>query len=94
MAGTFYGLILSPKGWIDGELFKLWLEKHFVKHAVAEWPLLLLLDGHSSHCRPDTIRRPIHKPLQHQNHAQILVRSYMYGQTILQLTIISVLYCL
>ena len=50
---TMYGL--SPKGWIDAELFKLWLEKHFLKHAVSARPLLLLLDGHSSHYRPDTI---------------------------------------
>lgn len=31
--GTFYGL--SPKGWIDGKLFKLWFTSHFLKHAVA-----------------------------------------------------------
>ena len=35
-------------------LFKDWLEKHFVKHAVASRPLLLLLDGHSSHYVLDT----------------------------------------
>ena len=43
---------LSPKCWIDQELFKHWLT-HFVKHAVAARPLLL--DGHSSHYRPDSI---------------------------------------
>ena len=51
--GTFYGL--SPKGWIDGELFKLWFINHFLKHAIASRPVLLLLDGRSSHYRPDTI---------------------------------------
>ena len=40
VAGTFYSL--SPKGWIDGEPFKLWLKKHFVKHAVAERPLPII----------------------------------------------------
>ena len=29
--------------------------KHFVKYATAERPLLLLLDGHSSHCQPDVV---------------------------------------
>ena len=50
--GTVYAL--SPKGWIDQELFKHWLMSHFVKHAVSARPLLLL-DGHSSHYRPDSI---------------------------------------
>ena len=35
-------------------LFKDWSEKHFVKHAVASRPLLLLLDGHNSHNVLDT----------------------------------------
>ena len=51
--GTSY--TLSPKGWIDQELFKQWLNTHFLKHAVSAHPLLLLLDGHSSHYRPDSI---------------------------------------
>ena len=50
---TFYGL--SPKGWMDQELFKCWLSSYFSMHAVSVRPLLLLLDGHSSHYRPDTI---------------------------------------
>ena len=45
--GTRYGL--SNKGWIDNVLFRDWLENHFITHAVASRPLLLLLDGHSSH---------------------------------------------
>ena len=52
--GTLYGL--SEKGWIDGELFNGWLSKHFLKYATAERPLLLLLDGHSSHYMPSTLR--------------------------------------
>ena len=52
--GTTYGL--SSNGWIDSELFHGWLTNHFLKHAVGSRPLLLLLDGHSSHYNPATIR--------------------------------------
>ena len=43
--GTAYGL--STKGWVDSELFRGYLSKHFLAHAVGAQPLLLLLDGHS-----------------------------------------------
>lgn len=41
----------SKKGWINEELFIVWL-KHFVKITCAtpDNPILLLLDNHSSHC--------------------------------------------
>ena len=52
--GTTYGL--SSNGWIDMDLFKGWFETHFLRHAVSARPLLLLLDGHSSHYSPDVIR--------------------------------------
>ena len=52
--GTGYGL--SAKGWIDQELFDGWFTDHFLKYAPMVRPLLLLLDGHSSHYCPDTIR--------------------------------------
>ena len=39
--GTIYGL--SASGWIDRELFQECFHRHFTR------PLLLLLDGHSSH---------------------------------------------
>ena len=52
--GTMYGL--SDNGWVNMQLFKLWFSEHFLKHAVGDRPLLLLLDGHSSHYNPDTIR--------------------------------------
>ena len=52
--GTVYGL--STKGWIDQELFDLWFTNHFLLYAPLARPLLLLLDGHSSHYSPDTIR--------------------------------------
>ena len=45
--GTTYGT--SQKGWVDTELFKGWLTNHFLQFAVSARPLLLLLDGHSSH---------------------------------------------
>jgi hypothetical protein len=53
LPGTIYGL--SEKGWIDQELFKGWLTDHFSKHAVSARPLLLMLDGHSSHYEPSTL---------------------------------------
>ena len=51
--GTFYGL--SDRGWIDSELFNAWFHNHFLRYAPLARPLLLLLDGHSSHYCPDTI---------------------------------------
>lgn len=55
IAGTSYGL--NPKsGWIDGDIFRDWFLRHFLLHAPAVRPLLLLLDGHSSHFEPNFIR--------------------------------------
>lgn len=45
--GTIYGL--SDSGWITSELFDLRFVHHFLSHAPAAHPLLLLLDG-STHC--------------------------------------------
>ncbi len=52
--GTIYGL--SASGWMDGELFYEWFYKHFLLYAPAARPLLLLLDGHSSHYSPQFIQ--------------------------------------
>ena len=52
--GTIYGL--SPTGWIDGELFQEWFHRHFLQYVPAGRPILLLLDGHSSHYRLEFIR--------------------------------------
>ena len=52
--GTIYGL--SKKGWIDCELFDAWFINHFLRYAPTARPVLLMLDGHSSHYCPDTIR--------------------------------------
>ena len=54
VVGTTYGL--SAKGWVDTELFKGWLVNHFLKYAVGARPLLLILDGHSSHYQPELIK--------------------------------------
>jgi len=54
LPGMSYGC--SDSGWITTELFESWLCEHFLKHAVRERPLLLLLDGHSTHYQPDLVR--------------------------------------
>ena len=51
--GTLYGL--SSNGWMDMELFHTWFTSHFLKYAPSARPLLLLMDGHSTHYSPDTI---------------------------------------
>ena len=48
--GTLYGM--SPNGWIDQELFSHWLSDLFLKHIPPQRPVLLLLDGHSTHFTP------------------------------------------
>ena len=48
---TLYGM--SPQGWIDQELFALWLHKHFISNIP---PARLLLDGHSSHYTPEGVK--------------------------------------
>ena len=54
VTGTSYGL--SDNGWITTPLFEGWLADHFLKNAVTGCPLLLLLDGHSTHYQPEVIR--------------------------------------
>ena len=54
IAGSRYAV--SDKGWIDQEFFFFWFKEHFLTHAVNRRPLLLLLDGHSSHFEPATIK--------------------------------------
>ena len=51
---TLYGM--SDKGWTDMELFSYWMKDLFLAHIPPARPVLLLLDGHSSHYEPDTIR--------------------------------------
>ena len=47
---------VSDNGWVDQELFNFWLTNHFLPNAVSRRPLLLLLDGHSSHFEPYSIQ--------------------------------------
>ena len=57
--GTMYGL--SETGWMDSEIFSNWFTHHFLVHAPASRPLLLLLDGHSTHFNPDFVRIAAHE---------------------------------
>ena len=54
VCGSRYAV--SNKGWVDQELFFFWLKVHFIPNAISHRPLLLLLDGHSSHFEPNTIQ--------------------------------------
>ena len=47
---------VSDNGWVDQELFNFWLTDHFLPNAPSGRPLLLLLDGHSSHFEPYSIQ--------------------------------------
>ena len=51
---TLYGM--SEKGWTDIELFHYWMTNLFIQNIPPACPVMLLLDGHSSHYEPDTIR--------------------------------------
>lgn len=51
--GTYYGL--SDNSWIDTHLFNQWFCYHVLKYAPSCRPLLLLLDGHSSHFQPAVV---------------------------------------
>ena len=53
--GSIYGL--SANRWIDSELFEEWFDGHFLACIPPQRPVLLLLDGHSSHYHPPTIRK-------------------------------------
>lgn len=55
--GTSYGL--SKNGWIDSELFEDWFTNHFLLHIPPQRPVLLLVDGHSSHYQPQLIRKAV-----------------------------------
>ena len=47
---------MSKNRWIDSELFQEWFTNHFLLHIPPQRPILLLLDGHSSHYQPQLIR--------------------------------------
>ena len=52
--GTLYGL--SANGWMTQELFHQWFLNHFLKYATPQRPIILIMDGHSSHYSPATIK--------------------------------------
>lgn len=54
-----YGL--SDNGWMTGDIFENWFSHHFLVHAPAARPLLLLLDGHSTHYNPNFITKAAHE---------------------------------
>ena len=51
--GTHYGF--SENGWTTSILFDSWFKKLFMRYAPASRPLILFMDGHSSHYCPDTL---------------------------------------
>ena len=52
--GTMYGM--SSNGWMDEKLFELWFKHHFLMHVPSCTPILLMMDGHSTHFEPSGIR--------------------------------------
>ena len=56
--GTLYGL--SSNGWMNQDLFDGWFTNHFLQYAVPQRPIVLLMDGHSSHFSPATITLAAH----------------------------------
>jgi len=58
VTGIVYAM--SDKGWINAPLFTEWFD-HFLRHAVPGRPLLLLLDGHSTHYNPEILQKQWHK---------------------------------
>ena len=51
--GTAYAL--SDSGWINAKIFDDWFHNHFLCYAPPVRPILLMLDGHSSHYNPSVI---------------------------------------
>ena len=46
---------LSESGWITAKIFDDWFHNHFLCYAPPVRPILLMLDGHSSHYNPSII---------------------------------------
>ena len=59
LAGEVHGTLnaFSNNGWIDQELFYLWVDNLFLKYAPSVRLLLLLMDRHTSHYCPETIKQ-------------------------------------
>ena len=58
LEGAVHGAYLgrSPSGWMDSDLFYGWIEGHFTKNIPPARPVVLLLDGHSSHINLETAK--------------------------------------
>ena len=51
---TLYGM--SEQGWTDQEFLFYWMTELFLEYIPPACPVMLLLDGHSSHYEPDTTK--------------------------------------
>ena len=51
--GTVYGF--SKNGWTNSIIFDSWFKKLFLRYAPASRPIILFMDGHTSHYFPDTV---------------------------------------
>ena len=54
---TIYGL--THNGWSNSEMFDTWFNNQFLHFAPAARPILLLMDGHSSHFNTTTVRKAV-----------------------------------
>lgn len=43
---------LNGSGWMDREIFEAWFAIHFLAYVPPVQPILLLMDGHSTHFSP------------------------------------------
>ena len=50
---TVYGL--TNNGWSNAEIFDIWFNNQFLHFTLAAQPILLLMDGHSSHFNLSTV---------------------------------------
>ena len=53
-AEVLYGM--TSNGWSNSEMFEIWFCNHFLWYIPSIRPVLLLMDGHSSHYNPMTIK--------------------------------------
>ena len=51
--GTVYGF--SKNGWTNSTIFDSWFRKLFLRYAPASRPIILFMDGHTSHYFSDTV---------------------------------------
>ena len=72
--GTMYGL--SDTGWMNKDIFSDWFDFHFLKYAPPARPLLIIMDGHSSHFTPDFINRAAEENIVFHQIAHIELRHW------------------